>query len=107
MGAGGGADRGQPMAAMANRCVQRRSGSDLDHASAAGHLDLRVSVERLAGLAHRPVEARPMSKPARVTSAHQSITFSRRMLLLGGAQVGIGTLLIGRLGWLAVAQNQK
>ena len=48
-----------------------------------------------------------MSKPARLTTAHQSITFSRRMLLLGGAQAGIGALLIGRLGWLAIAQNQK
>ena len=43
----------------------------------------------------------------RVTSVHQSLTFSRRMALLGGAQVAVGTLLIGRLGWLAVAQNQK
>jgi penicillin-binding protein 2 len=46
-------------------------------------------------------------KPMRITAAHQSITFSRRMLLLGGAQAGIASLLIGRLGWLAVAQNQK
>jgi penicillin-binding protein 2 len=46
-------------------------------------------------------------KPVRITSTHQSITFSRRMLLLGGAQVAVGGLLIGRLGWLAVAQNEK
>src|SRR3954467_14785020 len=43
----------------------------------------------------------------RITSAHQSITFSRRMLLLGGAQGAVGALLIGRLGWLSIAQNQK
>jgi penicillin-binding protein 2 len=43
----------------------------------------------------------------RVTSVHQSLTFSRRMVLLGGAQVAVGTLLIGRLGWLAAVQNQK
>ena len=43
----------------------------------------------------------------RVTSVHQSLTFSRRMMLLGGAQAAVGTLLIGRLGWLAVAENQK
>jgi penicillin-binding protein 2 len=43
----------------------------------------------------------------RLTSVHQSITFSRRMMLLGGAQAAVGTLLIGRMGWLAVAQNQK
>ena len=46
-------------------------------------------------------------KPIRITSTHQSITFSRRMLVLGGAQVAIGGLLIGRLGWLAIAQNEK
>jgi len=46
-------------------------------------------------------------KPIRITSAHQSITFSRRMLVLGGAQVAIGGLLVGRLGWLAIAQNEK
>jgi penicillin-binding protein 2 len=43
----------------------------------------------------------------RITSAHQSITFSRRMLLLGGAQAAVGTMLIGRMGWLAIAQNEK
>jgi penicillin-binding protein 2 len=46
-------------------------------------------------------------KPIRITTAHQSITFSRRMLVLGGAQAAVGGLLIGRLGWLAVAQNEK
>jgi len=46
-------------------------------------------------------------KPIRITSAHQSITFSRRMLLLGTAQAGIGGLLIGRMGWLSIAQNEK
>lgn len=48
-----------------------------------------------------------MNKATRLTTAHQSITFSRRMLLLGTAQAGVGALLIGRLGWLAIAQNQK
>jgi penicillin-binding protein 2 len=46
-------------------------------------------------------------KLTRITSTHQSITFSRRMLVLGGAQVAIGGLLVGRLGWLAIAQNEK
>src|SRR5258705_705941 len=49
----------------------------------------------------------PMNQAKRFTSAHQSITFSRRMLLLGGAQIGVGALLIGRLGWLSIAQNAK
>jgi penicillin-binding protein 2 len=48
-----------------------------------------------------------MNKATRFTSAHQSITFSRRMLLLGGAEATVGALLVGRLGWLSIAQNQK
>lgn len=46
-------------------------------------------------------------KHMRITTAHQSITFSRRMLLLGGAQVAVGGLLVGRMGYLSIAQNQK
>ena len=29
------------------------------------------------------------------------------MALFGGAQVAVGTALVGRLGWLAVAENDK
>jgi penicillin-binding protein 2 len=46
-------------------------------------------------------------KHMRITTAHQSLTFSRRMLILGGAQAVVGGLLVGRMGWLAVAQNEK
>lgn len=46
-------------------------------------------------------------KHMRITTAHQSITFSRRMMLLGGAQAAVGGLLVGRMGWLAIAQNEK
>src|SRR5947209_18514716 len=46
-------------------------------------------------------------KHVRLTNAHQSITFSRRMMLLSGAQAAVGTMLIGRMGWLAIAQNEK
>ena len=46
-------------------------------------------------------------KMQRVTSAHQTLTFSRRMVLLGGAQAAVGAVLIGRLGYLSIAQNQK
>ena len=42
----------------------------------------------------------------RFTSAHQSLVFSRRMLLVGGAQVAIVGALITRLGYLAIAQNE-
>jgi penicillin-binding protein 2 len=46
-------------------------------------------------------------KHVRITIVHQSITFSRRMMLLSGAQVAVGGLLVGRMGWLAIAQNEK
>ena len=42
----------------------------------------------------------------RLTSAYQSMTFSRRMLIAGGTQAAIGAVLIGRLGWLSVAENE-
>ncbi|HEX8414271.1 MAG TPA: penicillin-binding protein 2, partial [Sphingomicrobium sp.] len=42
----------------------------------------------------------------RFTSVHQSLTFSRRMTLVGGAQVAVGALLVGRLGWLSVKENE-
>ena len=46
-------------------------------------------------------------KHMRITTAHQSITFSRRMMVLAGAQAAVGGLLISRMGWLAIAQNEK
>lgn len=48
-----------------------------------------------------------MTRRKRMTSAHQSMTFSRRMVLLSGAEVAVGALLIGRLGWLSIAENEK
>src|SRR4051794_8546048 len=94
------------MASVA-RChaCRRRPGVHPD--GAAHHcLHLPVPGLRLGYRAHRRVEARPM-KHMRITTAHQSITFSRRMMLLGGAQVAVGGLLVGRMGWLAIAQNEK
>jgi penicillin-binding protein 2 len=46
-------------------------------------------------------------KASRYTAAHQSITFSRRMMLVGGAQAAFGGALIARLGYLAVAEHEK
>lgn len=46
-------------------------------------------------------------KHVRITNVHQSITFSRRMMLLGGGEAAVGAVLIGRMGWLSIAQNQK
>src|SRR5688500_9470517 len=47
-----------------------------------------------------------MKMERRFTSVHQSLTFSRRMAIAAGAQTAIGALLIGRLGWLAIAENE-
>ncbi|HEX6219444.1 MAG TPA: penicillin-binding protein 2, partial [Sphingomicrobium sp.] len=48
-----------------------------------------------------------MKLEKRFTSVHQSLTFSRRMMLMRGIQLGVGGLLIGRLGWLSVAENER
>lgn len=49
-----------------------------------------------------------MKKPTRiVTEAQQAFTFTRRSLVLGGAQVAVGAVLAGRMAWLSVAQNEK
>ncbi|UVO49467.1 penicillin-binding protein 2 [Sphingomonas sp. SUN019] len=40
------------------------------------------------------------------TEAQQGYTFSRRAWLLGTAQLGVGALLIGRMGWLSIAENE-
>ena len=45
-------------------------------------------------------------KASRFTAAHQSITFSRRMMLVGGAQAALGGVLVARLGYLSIAQNE-
>jgi penicillin-binding protein 2 len=45
-------------------------------------------------------------KASRFTAAHQSMTFSRRMMLVGGAQAAFGGLLVARLGYLSVVQNK-
>ena len=48
-----------------------------------------------------------MNKWQRITSAHQSLSFSRRMVFVGGAQAAFGALLAGRMVYLSVAQNEK
>src|SRR5947208_12149616 len=94
------------MAAVARRQAARRQPAAQPDGPARDHFDLCLSLVCLDRLAHRRLEARAM-KHMRITTAHQSITFSRRMMLLGGAQAAVGGLLIGRMGWLAIAQNEK
>ena len=49
-----------------------------------------------------------MSAPPRVvTEASQAFSFSRRAMVLSGAQIGVGVLLAGRMTWLAVAENER
>src|SRR3954469_7215183 len=94
------------MAAVARRQAGRRCAAPEPDGAPCGHLDLHLPFVCLGRLTHRRLEARAM-KHMRITTAHQSITFSRRMMVLGGAQAAVGGLLIGRMGWLAIAQNQK
>ncbi len=42
-----------------------------------------------------------------ITEASQSFTFGRRAFFLGGAQIAVGGLLAARMGWIAIAENEK
>ncbi|MCW2381738.1 MULTISPECIES: penicillin-binding protein 2 [unclassified Sphingobium] len=42
-----------------------------------------------------------------VTPASQAYSFNRRTFVLGGAQLAVGGLLVGRMGWIAIAENEK
>ena len=42
-----------------------------------------------------------------LTEAAQALSFSRRSLVLGGGQLLVGGLLVGRMGYLAIAENEK
>jgi penicillin-binding protein 2 len=53
------------------------------------------------------VETWAAVKYQRFTPIQQSLAFSRRMMLVGGAQAAVGAALVGRLGWLALAENEK
>ncbi len=48
-----------------------------------------------------------MSKPIRtVSQAQQTYSFTRRAMVLGGVQAATGVVLAGRMGWLAIAENE-
>ncbi|QDZ07630.1 penicillin-binding protein 2 [Sphingomonas panacisoli] len=48
-----------------------------------------------------------MSRPPRpTTAAAQSYSFSRRAMMVGGIQGAVALALAGRMGWLAVAENE-
>ena len=51
---------------------------------------------------------KPFDRPGRVvTDQSLAFSFTRRALVLGGAQLGVAALLGGRMAWLAIAQRDK
>ena len=48
----------------------------------------------------------PKLKRKIVTEASLSFTFTRRAMVVGGLQAGIGAMLIGRMGWISVAATR-
>ncbi len=42
-----------------------------------------------------------------ITEAAQSFTFTRRAMVVGGLQGAIGAVLIGRMAWISVAENER
>src|SRR5687768_11143778 len=52
---------------------------------------------------------RPMRRPKLplVTESSQSAMFSRRAVVIGVAQAGLAAALIGRQGYIAIAENQR
>ncbi len=48
-----------------------------------------------------------MNNDRPITSAQQSFTFSRRAMMIGAVQGGIGLLLAARMGYIAIANNEK
>lgn len=49
----------------------------------------------------------PKLTPKHVTQASLSQTFTRRAMVLGAMQGGIGVLLAARMGWISIAENEK
>ena len=45
--------------------------------------------------------------PPLVTESSQVYTFTRRALVLGAAQGGLAAVLAARMGWLAIAENER
>lgn len=49
-----------------------------------------------------------MKRANRIVSEHtQALTFTRRALFFGAAQVGVGAVLAGRMAWLSIAENER
>src|SRR5688500_7931391 len=48
---------------------------------------------------------RRRSRPI-ITESNQAYTFTRRAMVLGGAQAGLAALLAGRMAWISIAENE-
>ena len=46
-------------------------------------------------------------KTRHINEASLSFTFTRRAMVLGGVQAGIGALIATRMAWISVAENEK
>jgi len=44
---------------------------------------------------------------SRFTAGQSDLAFSRRMLFVSGAQLAVAGTLVGRMGWLAIKENEK
>lgn len=49
----------------------------------------------------------PKLKRKTVNEAALTFTFTRRAMVVGGLQAGIGAMLVARMGWISVAENEK
>lgn len=49
----------------------------------------------------------PRPKRKIITEASQSFTFTRRAMVVGGLQGAFGAMLVGRMAWISVAENEK
>ncbi|EZP71450.1 Penicillin-binding protein [Sphingomonas paucimobilis] len=49
----------------------------------------------------------PRLKKKTVNEAALSFTFTRRAMVIGGIQAGFGAMLIGRMAWISIAENEK
>lgn len=49
----------------------------------------------------------PKLTPKNITQASLSLSFTRRAMVLGAMQGGIGVLLATRMGWISIAENEK
>ena len=49
----------------------------------------------------------PKLTPKHITQASLSLSFTRRAMVLGAMQGGIGVLLAARMAWISIAENEK